>query len=238
MICRTRIVQIGGVVLGLLATSAMAAPPIFSNHSRAYGNDVGANICVDFPWGQRCADLYAWENYDVKGTYQYTGISIWYSYHRPFPEGGWRQGSRWMSCQVGLETITAQPNHVTLEATLHPNGPECESDGFIEECDAFGFCDTTPWGFNDPTEVTGEWIDPMNTSKAVVNRTDKYYDPWSETSHRTVSHCNESNGDLMTRGGFSIDVGRAIRHFPFEGVDTQGWNHYWLRSCNENFKVK
>jgi hypothetical protein len=208
--------------------------PTFKDHNRTYGNDVGASICVDIPNGQRCADLYAGENYDVKGTYQHTDLSINYWFYRSFPEGGWRQGSYWVSCQVGLDAIRAHQNRVTLEAMIHPNGPECYSDGIFEECDAFYNCERRPWGISNPTEVTGEWIDPMNTSTVIVNQTDKYYDPWSETSQRSMVHCNESGGNVMTDGGFSI----GIRHFPFEGFDTQGWSQYWLRSCNNSYQAK
>jgi len=239
MTYRSRFVQIGCVFSGLLAMSAMAAPPIFSDHNRTYGNEVGADICFDVSGGQRCANLNAWEHYDVKGTYQYTGIWVWYSFGRPNLDG-WRQSTRWMSCQLSLKAIGAQPNHVTLEAVLHPNGPECDSGGQIEVCDESGnnCVFLQPWGFSDPTVVTGEWIDSLNTSKVVENRIDNFYDPWSETSHRTVTHCNENWGDLMTQGGFSIESGPRIRHFPFQGIDTPGWSFYSLRSCNNNLKAK
>jgi hypothetical protein len=217
---------------------AKRSAPMFKDHNRTYGNDVGANVCVDFPGGQRCADLYVWENYDVKGTFQHSDLSIYYWFHRLFPEGGWRQGSRWMSCQVGPDVITAHQNYVALGAMVHPSGPECQSDGFIEECDEFHNCEWRPWGFPDPTEITGSWIDPINTSKVIVNQTDDYYDPGSGTSHKSKVHCNESGGQIMTDGGFSIDLGNAIRQFWFDGFDTQGWSHYWLRSCNNRYEEK
>lgn len=154
MTCRSRTTGISGVVLGLVAMSAMAAPPLSSNTSRTYGNEVYANVCTDVPI-QRCADVSAWENYDNR-------------------------------------------------------------------CDAFWNCEWTPLGFPEPTVVTGEWIKPMNASKAVVNRTDSFYDPWSETSYKTVNHCNENWGDLMSKGGFTFDLGTRVRHFPFEGFDAQG----------------
>jgi hypothetical protein len=212
--------------------------PFSSDNSRRYGNEVSAGLCVTFASGERCSNVHAWEDYDVKGTYQFTGINLDYWFIRFFPEGGWRTGSRWMYCAAGLESFKARPNHVSLDAALHPGSPECDSSGFIEECDASWNCEWTPWGFPEPTVVTGEWIDPMNSSKAVVNRTDNFFDPWSETSSKIVNHCNEQWGELMAQGGFSIDLGTRVRHFPFEGFDTQGWSHFWLRSCNENFKAK
>jgi hypothetical protein len=240
MTSRSRALQIGGVILGLLAMSALAAPPIFSNNSRTHGNEVFANVCVEIPQFQvqRCADVHAWEHYDVKGTYEFTGIAISYWFHRSNPDGSSRTGQTWMFCQAGVGTIKANPNRVTLEAVLHPDGPECDTWGILEDCDALGICVPRPWGFSDPTVVTGAWIDPINTSKVVVNHTDNFFDSWTETSHKIVSHCNENWGDVMSRGGFSLGFGNRTRDFPFEGLDTQGWTNYWLRSCNDNSKVK
>ena len=240
MTCRLRIVQISGAVLGLLAMSAVAAPTVFSDNSRMHGNGVHANICVDIPHLQiqRCADVTAWEDHDIKGNFRFTGIEINYSYDRLFDDGSSISLRLWMFCHAGLESIKVEENHVTLEAVLHPNGPECDSWGVREDCDASGNCGSQARGFPEPTIITGEWIDPVNTSNAVVNRTDDFFDPWSETSHRVVNHCNERGRDVMTSGGFSVDFGTAVRHFPFEGFDTQGWTHYWLRSCNNNSKVK
>ena len=245
MNCRSRVLQFGGVILGLFGMSAIAAPPIFSDNSRAHGNEAIASVCVQVPNRpvERCAYVHAWEHYDVKGTHQFTGIYINYRFHRSNPDGSWRFGQALMFCQTGLETIKASPNHVRIDAVLHPDGPECNSWGMIEECDPFGNCEPTePWRFSDPTVVTGEWMDPIDSSKAVINRQHDFFDPWSETSHKTVEHCNENSGHVMARGGFSLEFGsfppNPIRHFPFEGFDTQGWTHYWLRSCNNNSKVK
>lgn len=240
MNCRSRIIAVSGIFIGLLAVSTSAAPPFPSNNSRTHGNEVYANVCTDNPAIpiQRCADVSAWEHFDNKGSYEFTGIAVSYSFYRPQPEGGWRTGWRWISCQAGLESIKAQPNNVRLDAVLHPDSPECDSWGSIEECDASWNCEQTPWGFPEPTVITGEWLDPLNTSKAVINRTDSFYDPWSEVFYKTVNHCKENWGDLMSQGGFTIDFATRIRHFPFEGYDTQGWSNFWLRSCNDNFKAK
>jgi hypothetical protein len=199
-----------------------------------------AGVCVQVPNRpvERCADVHAWEHYDVKGNYQYTGIWINYRFHRSNPDGSWRNGLADMVCQTGLKTIKANSNHVSLDAVLHPDGPECGSWGMIEDCDPSGNCVPQAWGFSNPTIVTGKWLDPMNASKGVVNWRHDYYDPWSETSDRTVEHCNENWGGLMARGGFSIEFGGRSRDFPFEGLDTQGWTDFWVRSCNNNLKVK
>lgn len=240
MTSRLRIVRIGVVALSLLAMSAMAAPPFFSNNSRNFGNEVNANVCTYNPDIQleRCADLYGQEYYDVKGTYQFTGIGMFYSFHRDYADGSSRNGMRSTFCMVGLEAIKAKPNLVTLEAVLDANSPECESWGMVEDCDPWGQCISGPWEVTEVAVVTGEWIDPTNTSKAVINRTDEFFDPWSETTQRFVTHCNEDWGELMAEGGFTIDFGGRVRDFPFEGYDTQGWSNVWLRSCNENFKAK
>lgn len=240
MTCRLRILQLCGATLGLLAMTAVAAPPIFSDNSRAHGNEVMAGVCVQVPNRpvERCVDLHAWEHYDVKGTYQFTGIWINYRVHRSNPDGSWRSIWAEMICQAGLETIKASPNHVSLDAILHPDGPECDSWGIIEDCDQWGNCVPQPWGFSDPTVVTGAWIDPMNTSKGVINWQHDFYDPWSETSQKIVEHCNENLGEIMARGGLSLEFGGRIRDIPFEGFDTQGWTQYWLKSCNSNSKVK
>jgi len=209
---------------------------VFRDHNRTFGNSVGADVCVDIPRIQlhRCANLVAWEDYDLKGTFQFTGIEINYWFIRYFDDGGFRQWSRWMFCQAGPESIKALTNHITLQTILHPENPECETYGEWVQCDAFGNCDFVPRGFEGPTEVTGEWIQPINTGKAVVNLTNEFYDPWSETSYRSMVHCNENGGDMMKHGGFSI----GIRFFPFDGFATQGGSHYWLRSCNNDFKQK
>ena len=205
--------------------------PHFKTHSRTYGNDVGANVCVEFSNVQRCADLFASENYDVQGTYRYTDLWINYWFYRAYPEGGWRQGWRWMSCQVGMDAIKAHQNGVTFAAVLDPNGPECFSEGFREDCDAEFNCEVIPWPYVDPTEVTGEWMEPLNTIKNVVNQTFESFDPWSGASSRTMSHCIERGGELMNQGGFWI----GNREFVFEGQGTPGWSHYWLRSCNDKY---
>ena len=211
---------------------------MFKDHNRTYGNDVGANVCVDIPNGQRCADLYAWENYDVHGTFQHTDLSFYYWFHRFFPEGGWRQGSRWLSCEVGPDAIRAHQNHVTLGVTVNPSNPGCFVDGYIEECDAQFNCTWQPWSFPDGTVITGNWIKPINTSKAIVNQTDSVYDPWFDRTYKSAIHCNETGGQMMADGGFILEIGSRVRSFWFDGFDTQGWSHYWLRSCNDRHEEK
>ena len=212
MTCRLRMLQFGGVILGLLAMSATAAPPIFSDHSRAHGNEAIASVCVEVPNRpvERCAYIHAWEHYDVKGAHQFTGMYINYKFRRSNNDGSYRYGQAQLFCQTDLETMKADPNHVRIDAILHPDGPECNSWGMIKDCDANDDCEPpAPWSFSDPTVVTGEWLDPINTSKVVVNRKNDFFDPWSATSHKTVEHCNESWGDVMSRGGSRSSSGAS-----------------------------
>lgn len=208
--------------------------PLSSFHNRMYGNDVGADICVEIPGGHRCSFLWAWDNYDVKGEFEDSNVDINYWFHRFLPGGGWREGWRWISCRVGAGAIKANPNRVTLQTLLDPENPECYSDGYILRCDEFHNCNEQPWGLMEPTEVTGEWLDPIDTSKAVVSHENTFYDPWSNTYHQVRRNCNERTGGLMEDGGFSI----GTRHFPFRGFGTQGWSHYWVRACNDHEKVR
>lgn len=211
---------------------------VFHDHNRIYGNSAGASVCVDFPTSSRCGDLNAWEDYDSKGTFRFTGIDVNYWFIRFFDDGGYSHWWRQMFCQTGPEVINAHTNRVTLEAALDPDNPECHTYGMRVDCDAFDNCEVTYRGFENPIEVTGEWINPINTANVIANHTNNFYDPWSETSYRLMAHCNENGGDMMARGGFSINSAARERYFPFEGFDTQGWSHYWLRSCNENYKEK
>lgn len=240
MNCRYQIARFGGITLGLLAMSALAAPPFISNNTRTYGNEVYAYVCNENPDIQltRCTDVYAAENYDVKGTYEYTDVWFYYSFHRVYDDGSWRQGTRWYSCQMGLDAIKKQGNHVTLNVVLDAYSPECDTWGTVENCEPMGPCVPEPWTHTEYGVVTGEWLDPINSSKVVVNRVDTYFDPWSETTQKIVNHCNEDWGDLMAQGGLFVQFGERVREFPFTGFDTQGWSAFWLRSCNENVKVK
>jgi hypothetical protein len=208
--------------------------PGFNSHNRIYGDEVFADVCIDIPVGRRCATLFAGETHDVKGMFEHTDFWVHYRFERFFPEGGWRYSERWMSCQTGPGAVTVYKDHATLQAILDPNGPECGTDGFIEECDEFQNCEWSPWGFGEPTEVAGEWLNPINTTRAVVNHSATFYDPWSGMTQLFRIHCNENGADLMADGGFSI----GIRDFPFNGFETQGGNNYWLRACNNHDKIK
>ena len=207
---------------------------VFRDHNRIYGNSVMADVFVDSPPRQRHAFLHAWEDRDTNGTFQFTGIYIDYWFSRFHDDGRYVEWWRTMFCETGPDVIKAHTNHPTLHALLDPNSPECETSGWRVDCDPAGNCNSAPRGFENPIEVTGEWIQPINTWKAVMNQTNTSYDPWSETSYGSKVHCNENGGDMMARGGFFI----GPRNFPFDGFETQGWSTYSLRSCIENSKAK
>lgn len=207
---------------------------VFRDHSRIYGNGVGAEVCDQAPGIDRCATLNAWEDYDLKGTFQFTGIEISYWFTRQLDGGGFRHWWRWLFCQAGPESIGAHFDGATLATNLDPLGPECETYGERIECDDVGNCDFQQRGFEVPMEVTGEWLEPITTRRLVVNETVDFYDPGSGTSQRSKVHCNENGGELMNQGGFNL--GR--RDFLFIGFATQGWSNYWLRSCNNDFMQK
>jgi hypothetical protein len=208
--------------------------PMYNSHNRIYGDEVFADVCVDTQFGRRCATLFAGEVYDVKGTFEHTDFWVHYRFDRPFPEGGGRHGERWMSCQTDPGAILIYKDRATLQAVLDPNSPMCQSDGFIEDCDDNQNCQWQPWAFDAPTEIAGEWLDPINSARAVVNHSTTFYDPWSDRTQRLRIHCNENGADLMADGGFSI----GPRIFPFQGFETQGGNNYWQRACNNHDKVK
>ena len=121
-----RTVWAGGLLTALLATSATAAPPVFNNQSRAYGNWGAAGVCYEITNGYVCRDVNAGEEYDVKGTYDYTQASATiYRWVSDPSDGSWSSGWRYVSCPVDQKAIGAHPNGVTLEVFLDPEAPGC-----------------------------------------------------------------------------------------------------------------
>ena len=225
-------IWISGFIAAFLAISATAGPPVFSDHNRTYGNSVGAGKCDPLPNGHRCRDLHAWENYDVKGEYQYTEVAIGFNFHRDFSDGSWVDGYRYLVCPVDQKAISVLPNRVSLEATLDPAAPGCYSDGQRVTWDPdplIGY-QFFPYGYSEPREVVGEWLDPMSYSKSISNRRDRFHDGWSDTTSTVVRNCKESFGDLMQDGGFSL----GPQFHPFEGSEGPAWSFFQIMTCNEN----
>jgi hypothetical protein len=219
----------GVVMAACLATAAMADPPVFNNQSRWHGNWVHGGLCTDVENGYFCRDITGWENYDVKGTFQFVEVAIANTRYRYDPsDGRWLWGERDLRCPVDEDAITAHPNRVTLEATLDPEAPGCSSWGHTDSWDPVNGYQSEPWLF-PLMDVTGEWADPFSHGKSVVNQKGMNYDGWSGTTSAVAQHCNRRWGDLMRSGGFSI----GTRSYEFQGPEGAAWSSYNLDSCND-----
>lgn len=230
-----RKVWAGGVITALLATSATAEPPIFNNQSRAYGNGVAAGVCYDITNGFVCRDLSAWEDYDVKGTYDYTQASttVYRWLYDPSDES-WSNGWRYVTCPVDQKAIAAHPNGVTLKVFLDPEAPGCYWYGYLESWDPVNGYQFEPWPFPAPMEISGEWLDPFSYGKWAINQMGTSYDGWSDTISASSVHCNQRWGEMMRSGGFSINS----RSWVFEGPEGPVWSNFSTNSCNNHDKQR
>jgi hypothetical protein len=210
---------------------------VFRNHNRNYGNLVGAGSCSDFDGGYRCRSIDTRENYDVKGTYEYTEAS----YHTERHEWGPGDGSedhRWrvITCPVDEKSIAAHPNRVTIDLVLDSEGLGCYQEGYRYgwDPDTGDYFDPN-YGFSGIWAIEGDWLDPFSYGSSMSNVKDKFYDGWSGTTFNSVHNCMSNWGDLMTRGGFSQTTpsGRTF-FYPFEGPDGSAWSYYHVSSCNDN----
>lgn len=221
----------GALVAALLGTSAAAAPPVFKEQNRIYGNSVHGSLCNAIENGTFCRDLSAWENYDVKGTYEYTEAAISNSRYTYDPsDESWSNTYRYLSCPIDRKALSANPNRVTLEAVLDPSAPGCYSYGYIESWDPINGYQFEPFSYPGPMTVSGEWLDPFNYGESSSNQRNSYYDGWSGVTTKTVDNCKYSWGDAMQAGGFSINQ----RSYAFEGPYGPAWSNYYLSSCNSN----
>lgn len=226
-----RTVWLGGAIAALLATTAMAAPPIFRDQGRVYGNSVSASSCNGIENGTICRDVTAWENYDVKGTYQFTEASI-SSYRSQYnPEDGSSSfGFRYLTCPTSQQAISAKPKGATLEAVLDPSAPGCESYGYMETCDPVNGCQYDSWVYSVPMHIAGEWLDPFNYSESISNQKSSGFEGWSGITTNSVTQCKNLWGDAMSAGGFSVNA----RSWTFEGPYGPAWGSFSLSSCNTN----
>lgn len=224
-------VWLGGAIAFLLTMSAMAGPPIVNMQNRSYGNSVSANTCYDIENGFVCRYLDAWENYDVKGSFEYSEAAMaTYRYTWDPEDGSWESGYRYLGCPIDEKAITVHKIGATLAATLDPEGLGCNSYGYLESWDPVNEYQSVPWSFPGPREVSGEWADPFSYMQSIAIHKDTYYDGWSETRSTGAQQCHHIWGDMMTRGGFSI----GIRSYAFEGPEGQAWGGFSLNSCNEH----
>lgn len=226
-----RRIWIGGIVAALLGITAAAAPPIFNEQNRSYGNSAGAGICYEILNGYICRDLYVSENYDVKGSYQFTeaAISI-YRYRSDPDDGSWSNSWRYLSCPIDKEALVAHPNGVTLEATLDPEGPGCYAFDYMESCDPSNGCQVGSWPFPGPTDVTAEWADPFSYGQSKMIQSGTNYDGWSDSTSKYAQQCEQRWGDAMRSGGFT----EGARSFQFTGPEGPAWSNYSLSSCNDH----
>jgi len=220
-------------MVACLAMTAMADPPVNKYQSRWYGNSVYAGACNDVENGYFCRDLSASENYDVKGTFQYVDATInsWRYQYDP-SDGSYVSGSRMLSCPIDPKAISVNPNRVTLEATLDPGAPGCYSSGYLVSYDPVNGYQTVEWLYTVPMAVSGEWADPFNYSNSVVNQKGTYFDGWSGTTSSYGQHCNQTWGDSMRSGGFTINT----RSWEFLGPVGPAWSSYYLSNCNDRNK--
>jgi len=224
-----RRVWAGGFIVGVFAISALAAPPAVNYQGRMYGNWLGGSLCTDIVNGTFCRDMSAVENYDVKGTYEYTDASISNSRNQYDPnDGSWSNGWRYLSCPVDKKAISAHGDGATFEATLDPEAPGCYSYGSIESWDPINGYQYESWVFPGPMHVVGKWVDPFNHGQATMNTKEKSYDGWTDTSIKYDRHCTQKWGELMRDGGFSINN----RSYAFEGPEGPAMSYYSLISCN------
>lgn len=233
---RSPILLVCGALAGFMALSASAEPPSYSNHSRVYGNWVEGGSCSDIPNGYRCRSVQATENYDVKGTFQYTNatFTVWRDQYDP-SDGSWVYTWRYLTCPVDQKAISAHPNKVTLSATLYTDGPGCDHWGYTQSWDPVnGYQWSEAFFSPGPREIEAEWADPFSYGSSMSNQKDTYFDGWSGTTTKYVNHCKFDWGDMMNRGGFTITSPVRTNFYPFEGPDGPAWSYYNVSSCNTN----
>ncbi len=226
-----------GVIAAFLAVAASADPPTFKFSNRSYGNWVTGGACSHFGNGYRCRAIHAWENYDVKGIFEYTEASFeTWRYEEDPSDGSYEHAWRVLTCPVDEKSISAHPNRVTIDVVLDTEAPGCYQWGELYTWDPINGDQWFPFAFAPGIRVfEGEWMDPFNYGSSMWNVKDKYYDGWSGMTSHGVHQCRNSWGDMMTRGGFSTtSPSGMVRSYEFEGPDGPAWGSYNVSSCNDN----
>ena len=232
---RSRITWICGAIAAFLAVAASADPPTYKFSNRSYGNSVDGGSCSDFDGGYRCRSISVWENYGVKGTYEYTEAYYQTERHMFDPDdGSYDHRWRYMVCPVDEKAIAAHPNRVTINLALNAEDPGCYQYGYQYGWNPTDGYYSFPFLFVGTWLIEGEWLDPFSYGTSIGNQNDKFYDGWSDTTYKGVHHCKSSWGELMTSGGFTrtSPSGRVFHH-PFEGPDGAAWSYYYMSSCND-----
>lgn len=241
---RSHIKWICGVIAAFFVVAASAEPPSYKFNNRTYGNSVGAGSCSDFAGGYRCREIHVWENYDVKGTFEYTEAYYQTERHQSDPiDGSYEHRWRYVTCPVDETSIAANPSRVTIELVLNTEALGCYQWGYRHGWNPSDGYYWVPFGFGGTWVIEGEWLDPFSYGSSMSNGNYKnyHYDGWSGTDWKDhgVNHCKSSWGDLMTRGGFSRTApsGRIFFH-PFEGPEESAWSYYHVSSCNDKYMQK
>ncbi len=230
----SRKVWVGAIVTAFIATTATAGPPTYSNQNRTYGSWVVGASCTPLPNGYRCREIQVSENYDVKGTYEFTeGMLHAWSYQEDPEAGSWEHGERFLTCPIDQKSISAHPNRVAVDFMLDTEALGCNNWGYLDTYDPDNGYQSQPLLFpSGQRAIAGEWMDPFSYDNSTSNNKGSFHNGWSNMTSSYVNHCKNTWGDLMTRGGFSINT----RFYAFEGTEGSTWSAYWISSCNENNK--
>lgn len=237
---RSFIPWICGAVAAFLAIAASANPPTYKFTNRTYGNSVGAGGCSDFEGGYRCREIHVWENYNVKGTFEYTEAHYQTEGHQWDPiDGSYENRWRYVTCPVDDKSIAANPGHVTIDVVLDTEGPGCYQWGYREGWNPSDGYYWEPHAFAPGVRIfRGEWREPFSYGSQQWNGNYKYYqyDGWSgsDWKEHNVNHCSSRWGDMMTSGGFTtIGVTGRVRTYEFDGPDGPTWGSYHVSRCND-----
>jgi hypothetical protein len=242
---RSHIQWVCGVIATFLAVAASAEPPLYKFSNRAYENSVDGGACSYFENRQFCRAIHVWENYDVKGEFEYTEASFetWRDEFDP-SDGSWEHAWRALACPVDEDSITAHTNHVTIDVVLDTEYPGCNQWGYREGWNPIDEYYLEPYAFLPGVRlIEGEWRDPFSYGSSMWNGNFKtsHYDGWSGTDWKEhgVNHCKSRWGDMMTSGGFTtIGVAGRVRSFEFNGPDGPTWSSYNVSSCNDKYIQK
>lgn len=232
---RSFIRWICGAIVAFIAIAASANPPMYKFNSRSYGNYAAGGLCSDAYGGYRCREVQVWENYDVKGTYEYTEVFFQNERHFWDPNGpAYDHYWRYIVCPVDEKSIAAHPKRVTIDIVFDADDPGCYQYGYRYGYDPSSGYYSYTFGFEGIWAIEGEWLDPFSYGTSVWNQNDTFYDGWSETTYKGVHHCNSRWGELMASGGWSVTTptGRTFS-YPFDGPFGNAWSFFNVNSCND-----
>ncbi len=211
--------------ISLLAMSVEAGPPSHPKQNRSYqtyamGDDFQSS---ESGWSQ--AGIYASENYDVKGVYDSSFISVHESELIISGEDQ-RHSYRVLECAVNEDAIFATRLWTTVGASLDTASPSCVNFGSI--CDYHPDTGTTcePYEYEGIVEIRGNWWLPHVSSFDNVQR--RITQIGAPTTR--VTHCQASFGEAYYVGRFSINDLVAFFNGP-EGTTVSSTMVY---NCNEN----